>query len=266
MSHFSVLVSLTEDSEDALRSALQPFHEYECTDIKDEYVIFVAAEESEEYLKNKYSENKSDYDCFNDFISEYYGYKTNDDGVIGRWTNPNKQWDWWCIGGRWSNRMINKNMVNGNQFYKKDIDFDAMKKQSAGSKIKDYEKAQIAFDGESFISWVDMMKDESISRDDKLKKYHEQPAIIRFRKIFDNPFASAEDFNLSREDFIKRSEFEGVSTFAILHDGKWIEKGDMGWFGCVSDEKEAGDWQSTYLKVLSSIPEDNYLIVVDCHI
>ncbi|AUR91247.1 coil containing protein [Vibrio phage 1.158.O._10N.261.45.E12] len=266
MSHFTVLVSLKEATSEALDKALQPFHEYECTGVKDEHVVFVKAEESADDLRVEYEESKSDFDCFSEFLSDNYGYIINDDGVIGRFTNPNNQWDWWVIGGRWSGKLIDKNGSQGDQFYKKDIDYDAMKSSSVQSKIGDYEKAQSAFGGELFISWQDMMKDESITRDEQRAKYHAQPAIVRFKKEFDNPFVSAEEFNMDRESFIKKSEFEGISTFAILHNGNWIEKGDMGWWGCVSDEKCLSEWQEVYEKALSEIPDDNYLIVVDCHI
>ncbi len=245
---------------------MQPFHEYECTGIKDQYVVFVKADEPEDELKKEYSDCKEDYECFSDFISDYYGYIIDDSGAIGRWTNPNKQWDWWTIGGRWPNRLISKSGSVGDQFYKKDVDFDAMKKRSVSARIQDYEKAQAAFNGESFISWRDIMKDGTISRDDQKEKYNSQPAIIRFKEVFDSPFVSAEIFNVSRDDFIKKSEFEGVSAFAILHDGKWLEKGSMGWWGCVSDEKESSEWEDVYMKALSHIPDDNYLVVIDCHI
>ena len=42
MSHFTVMV-VTDDmpTNDVLEAALQPFHEYECTGILDEHVVFV---------------------------------------------------------------------------------------------------------------------------------------------------------------------------------------------------------------------------------
>ena len=44
MSHFTVLV--VTDRPEQLEPALQPFHEYECTGIEDQYVEFI--DESEE--------------------------------------------------------------------------------------------------------------------------------------------------------------------------------------------------------------------------
>lgn len=54
----------------------------------------------------------------------------------------------------------------------------------------------------------------------------------------------------------------------VTEEGDWIEKGDMGWWGCVSNEKDKDIWMNefkTYIKSLD--PEDNLLVtVVDFHI
>lgn len=51
MSHFSVAVVLPEYTEEALAKALQPYHEFECTGIKDQYVVKIPCEDHtlEEY-------------------------------------------------------------------------------------------------------------------------------------------------------------------------------------------------------------------------
>jgi len=50
MSHFTVLV--VTDTAEELEAALQPFHEYECTGIEDEYVIDVdRTDEVTEFLE-----------------------------------------------------------------------------------------------------------------------------------------------------------------------------------------------------------------------
>lgn len=55
--------------------------------------------------------------------------------------------------------------------------------------------------------------------------------------------------------------------FAIVStDGKWHEKGDMGWWGLVSDEKDKDTWVKESESILSSQPEGAMAILVDCHI
>jgi hypothetical protein len=86
MSHFAVLVAA--DNTAQLKERLQPFHEYECTGIKDQHVVFVSADESMEELQKEFQE--SSYDDFSEFMSDYCGYEYSD-GDWGKFTNPNKK-------------------------------------------------------------------------------------------------------------------------------------------------------------------------------
>jgi len=56
------------------------------------------------------------------------------------------------------------------------------------------------------------------------------------------------------------------ATFAFLYNGEWIERGQMGWWGIVSNESTEEDWFASVKKIYDAIPEDHYLTVVDCHI
>jgi hypothetical protein len=118
MSHFSVMViTPTFPNDEELAHIMQPWHEYECTGVLDEYVqeIDITEEAKEEYLKCDndllYHEVKS----FEDFLKYWYDatttpsnnnyYTLTDDGSVYKVfkrTNPNAKWDWWQVGGRWS--------------------------------------------------------------------------------------------------------------------------------------------------------------------
>ena len=54
----------------------------------------------------------------------------------------------------------------------------------------------------------------------------------------------------------------------VTEEGDWIERGDMGWWGCVSNEKDSNIWESEFKNYIKSLdPEDNLLVtVVDFHI
>lgn len=56
------------------------------------------------------------------------------------------------------------------------------------------------------------------------------------------------------------------SVFAVLKDGKWYERGEMGWWGCVFNEKEKDKWQEEFNKLLKSLPENTLISIYDCHI
>jgi hypothetical protein len=70
--------------------------------------------------------------------------------------------------------------------------------------------------------------------------------------------------DISEEDFIK--EQSSISTFAVLKDGEWYERGSMGWWGCVSDEKERDKWYEEFEKLFTDLPADTRISIVDCHI
>lgn len=57
-----------------------------------------------------------------------------------------------------------------------------------------------------------------------------------------------------------------IIPFAILHDGEWIERGKMGWFASVADEKPAINWFTEASKILASLDPDTIVTAVDCHI
>ena len=47
-------------------------------------------------------------------------------------TNPNSQWDWWVVGGRYSNRILRKSVEGEHDSAKvSDIDWEEMRKRSA---------------------------------------------------------------------------------------------------------------------------------------
>ena len=52
----------------------------------------------------------------------------------------------------------------------------------------------------------------------------------------------------------------------MIKDGKWYQKGDMGWFGMSSNEVSPDEWEATVSKMIADLPEDHEIVVVDCHI
>ena len=55
-------------------------------------------------------------------------------------------------------------------------------------------------------------------------------------------------------------------TFAVLVDGQWIERGSMGWWAMVSDEKAPEEWHPQWLKIVAALPDETRFTLVDAHI
>lgn len=277
MSHFSVLV-ITE-TPDQVEHVLQPFHEYECTGTKDEYVVFVEADETREELEKEW--NQDDYDTFEIYLKEYHGYKMEGD-KIGRHTNPNAKWDWWVIGGRWSGFLKpaeqgvgekGKAGLMGAQYdengvdvcMKSSVDFDGRMKEAAELAAVDYDKASKIIDGRDWLSWKDCLAQDG-TMDEKREQYHAQQVIKDMREVNDNPFFSLDKYQVGRDKFIEQAANESIATFAVVKDGEWYERGEMGWFGCVGSEKDEDQWHGEFKDMLDNIPADACLTIVDCHI
>ena len=69
-----------------------------------------------------------------------------------------------------------------------------------------------------------------------------------------------------RHKFIEDARCAAFSTFAVLKDGEWYEKGSMGWWGMVSDEKLEYDWNAKFTELIHELPDNTLITVVDCHI
>lgn len=186
------------------------------------------------------------YKDFDSFCEAWHGIKKNEEGRYGYLDNPNAKWDWYQIGGRWAGKFILKPGAQGNlgemsllsnrevppanrvsQARKGDIDWEAMKRHYRKDAEKIWEEAQ--------------------SKDEKMRQF-----------IYD---ISPET---TREQYVERHT--RFSTFAVLHNGEWKEKGEMLWFGIVKDEKDHEDWQWQIYQLIDSLPDDTLLTICDCHI
>lgn len=76
----------------------------------------------------------------------------------------------------------------------------------------------------------------------------------------------AEKYN--GKDILRRRDLrQPESTFAYLtKDGEWVEKGQMGWFGMASNEQDQELWDKAMAEYLLTVPGEDWLVLVDCHI
>jgi len=255
MSHFTVLV-IGENPE----SQLAPFHEYECTGIKDEHVIFIDDEE---------------YD-----VDEETGRK-------GHWTNPNRKWDWYSLGGRWAGFFTLKADKTGKQGHhrakdfakidgatvedlpeikvdqclKGDIDFDRMRLEEQADALKDYTEFILALNGEPFPPDWNEFRERHENIDMARSSYAEIQSVknLRQSRIYD-----FDHFLKTEDQYVNERVNKCFTTFAIIKDGKWFERGEMGWWGIVLNEKDS--WDIEFKKLFDSLSDDTLLSVYDCHI
>lgn len=285
MSHFTVLVI-----GDDVGGQLAPFHEFECTGQNDEYVQNVDQlnEARAEFVTH------GDGRTFAEFCESWYGRKpcfafepdlegahkygwmrvTADGDVtelIDR-TNPNARWDWWTIGGRWSGSLTLKATgEHVDQAPKGDVDWERMRDEREARDLAKYDKIHAVIAGRPIRSWEDVRAAYPDDIEAARKEWREQPAIrdINAAQDDDVRWSTFSDFDRwlkPRDIVMAEARAEAGVTFALVKDSTWYERGRMGWWACVSDEKATSEWHREFAALIDSLPADTLLTVVDCHI
>ena len=231
---------------------------------------------------------KEIYPTFEGYIEDYCGYtKDNAMGRYGYWENPNAKWDWYTLGGRWSGFFAKKDGGETDQDVIENLDFESKlrEKYEFALGVYDYlwphikdtppiESWEVIREGEKELGGTDYIERARTryhaqprmvayqALQDKLRSISEQSEIERIVYWMDN----MEDFNDSREVYAQKYAERCVQTFAVLKDGRWYERGKMGWWACVSDEKDQETWNSIYQNLIKNLPNGTLLSLYDCHI
>lgn len=361
MSHFLTLVITKTNDRAELESALQPFHEFECTGIKDQHVVEIDkteealadfAKATETRLKDaagilydrftpagdwdpRFSEPDPeasgwDKDRKREFIppgftkvevpasevesaAEWikgqhgwgiagkdsaedlkYGWiEVGADGSVVRCvdvSNPEKRWDWWVVGGRYSGRLFMHGRSSSyDQAKKGDLDLARMAAKKASDRLEgvmdSYSKVRAVLpdggcsDERITELWAEYMgivnseriKWEAANTGKRFYDWLEQIERVKeLRRLNVNDIG--EDFGAGVPDheldpIAWANSAPAITALSFLGtDGVWHEKGEMGWWGMIHNEKEDNDWDAEFQKALAAVPDDHWINVVDCHI
>jgi len=94
------------------------------------------------------------------------------------------------------------------------------------------------------------------------------------QKSTDNGFNFGDEHHKSENNVISVKDYlaialkhpEKVIPFAIVTpEGEWCERGKMGWWAIVSNEKDEEKWLYEAIKIVQKYP-DYYVVGLDCHI
>ena len=200
-------------------------------------------------------------------------------------TNPNKKWDWWVLGGRWTGFFTLKPGRRGTTGKPGlmtdpasagkadaalwcDIDFTAMRDEAERKARERYRKFFQLLGEHTFPQTFEVMrKAHPDSIEAARTAYWAQPGIEAVKK--DDEFSwdlDPAEFSVTEDQHAEKARERAISTFAVVKDGKWFEKGSMGWWGCVHDEKDQDQWNREFAKLLDSVGSETLLSVYDCHI
>ena len=289
MSHFTVMI-FGDDAE----KQLAPFQENNMGDCPEQHLKF---NDETEYIQKEWAdedqETKDEYNNDMDaYASDYHGYKKDEEtGKYGYWENPNAKWDWYQLGGRWAGFFKLKPGANGIEgreglfskgaepghaeaVRKCESDFEGMREEAekeAGQKYDDV----IAIVGDSVNEmqpW-DYVRDVMFPEDRDLARdfYNSQIAPSKLKEWNSNneyklSFIDLENFQTTRDEYTRKAGDAAFSSYAVIKDGVWYQRGEMGWWGMSSNEKDQADWNNEISNLLADLPEDTLVSIYDCHI
>lgn len=275
MSHFTVLVIGSNPEQQ-----LAPYQENNMGDCPKEFMKFKV-----------WDTNGKDhwFDSEEDFKKS--GIEVDED-ERGYWENPNNKWDWYTLGGRWTGFFKSKlgvlSAVVGqpgimteearegyaDQLLKSDIDFEYMRNEAENKALQEYDFATSIF-GDMPVNetWEDV-RNRIEGIDNARAYYWSQPRCIAWKQKQSEdyrnfPFgyiSSPDEFIISKETYLQNARNSAGLPFAIVKDSKWYERGKMGWFAFVGDEKDENEWNKEASKLIDELPDDTLLSVYDCHI
>jgi len=296
MSHFTVMV-IGEDPE----GQLEPFDE--SIDVEEYSNGVVKQSEINRFMDyyekdGKNPMNKPFAELYEELGEKWNGntWKINPEtGLLEDFStyNPKSKWDSYQLGGRWYGFFKLKKGGNGevgkpglmtpeaeddhcDQALKGQIDFEGMKDDAGKEAVEHYNKVKEAFGGvipKIEHSWSTIIDPENpffsaMSIDEKRAFYQQQDSIKTVTELQTQDkldwFFDLDDYQFTVEEYEQKARNNAVSTFAVVKDGEWFEKGKMGWWAIVSDEKDT--WNEEFSKLIDSVSDDTLISLYDCHI
>jgi hypothetical protein len=262
-----------------------------------------------------------------------YGYALVDGGRVVqlvRRTNPDKKWDWYQIGGRWTGALV--------PHYDPAEDPDNREKcwlcDGVGKRPDVRERVPCNGCGGSGVrtKWPTKWKSvgdqaalvdvpvialrviaerRALARYDAVMKivsdvtgvaegsaweqipvltgeewytaareaYNSNPIIVALRAAKDvkgqsliDPFDGPGELRATRADYARAARAAAFCPFACVLTAPagappgWYQRGEMGWWAIVRDEKDDTAWSDEFAKLVDAMDPGTWVTVVDCHI
>ena len=238
MSHFTVLV-IGEDPETLLAPyseelTVEEYRDYEDGKPEDHWAVAGMIEDGE---------LAKDFDGWEAFVAAwnlrysdepmYYDSERDQAYTLSTY-NPKSKWDWYTLGGRWTGFFKLRDGATG----------EVGTPRLGGPTPKP--------------GWFDRARKADIDWD-AMRAQREAEAISEHAQAM-AALAGCPPL-LTWE---QRAVGKVGLPFAILTADGWAEKGHMGWFACVTDEK--ADWDQTAADIITASPADAVFSLYDCHI
>jgi len=208
---------------------------------------------------------KNIYKTFEEFAEEgrYLTYHEKED-AYGYYYNPDAQWDWYVIGGRYADLILvkeNVTDVNENESYSRykeekrkapkgykwvsgakkcDIEWDLMKRMEVKHAVRSYYKCKEMYETGN------LGNDKAFRIEDDKLLYWGNVKYIKNETL--------KDFCTRKH--LYRSKYSLVCYSFIDEEGEWNE----------CEEMPRAEWGEKVKKFILSLDDESYITCVDCHI
>lgn len=187
--------------------------------------------------------------------------------IINKPGHPRHGQKGWCNACDGTGKRLKFELKNvGSQVCIANLELDALRIAAAKKAGEKWDHFQTALAGRRFPDFKSLEKRHG--REKALEMYSADPAVQSVREaafIFLRD-GEEETFLGSREAYCVAAYERALTPFAFVKDGQWRERGEMGSFAIVSDEKKPEVWHLEFSKMLDSLKPTDWLTVVDCHI
>lgn len=226
------------------------------------------------------------YATFEDYMKNWHGSSERDEKMerYGHWHNPNAKHDYYMPGGRWTGFFKPKAGATGELgrpgvFDNKptkgwvdsisvgDIDVEGMQEESVREANETYDKIEEILQGRTYPSWTVIREKNNEDIDTARAEYNDNEVVKDFNKAQFHIWGDfLETYGNSREEYVERQKNRTMVPFAVVKDGQWYQKGEMGWWGCSTDEMTQDEWNTKFWEMINSLPPETELTLLDCHI
>lgn len=209
--------------------------------------------------------------------------------------NPESKWDWYQLGGRWTDYFryregCGDEVMLGSPSLVSDhragagscdggpkfaLDLDALRDAKESEARETYAKFRSLVAGTpDMVPWrvlTEKITEGGYTIEDARREYRDQPRVRAIKASEDFRWYDTDDLEeLARplDSYLFRARARAVPGYAtVTADGRWMAPGRMGWWGVSTDEDgdRIGYWEAANAYI-ESLPDDIWLIALDCHI
>jgi hypothetical protein len=168
---------------------------------------------------------------------------------------------------------------------KGEIDFEGMRVEGRAEAIKSYEMAKKIFGGAIPKLIITYEQAQEMSKNKKGEVdygqardlYWAQSAMKDVQKAREREdltdaersfviWSDISDYQCTKEEYGQKGYDKAVSTYAVVKDGVWYQKSEMGWFGMSNDTSTQEEWNTELNKLIDSVDDNTMFTLIDAHI